>query len=113
MSVEIAELRERSALHPLTLRAILKAFHGRAYLMLLMLLALPFIQPIPVPGLSTLFGAVIAFISLRLALGQRPWLPKRWQRRQIPQGFFDRVLGAAQGVIRFLEKFTRPRLPLL
>ena len=74
LSEELADLRNRSALGALTLREVIYTLGGRAYTLLVLLLALPFITPIPLPGLSTPFGLAIALIALRLTLGQRPWL---------------------------------------
>jgi hypothetical protein len=46
-------------------------------------------------------------------LGQKPWLPERLLSRPIPPGFFGKVFKFASWVIRFLEKFLRPRLTFL
>lgn len=113
LSEELALLRERAAERSITLREVLVTLRGRGYSLLLILLALPFTTPIPLPGLSTPFGLAIALISLRLALGQRPWLPKRLQRRTLPPGFFGRLLAFSTRLIRFLEKLMRPRLALM
>ncbi|MBI2512067.1 MAG: exopolysaccharide biosynthesis protein [Opitutae bacterium] len=109
LSEEIGLLRARSEDRPLTLREVIYVLRGRAYLLLVLLLALPFLTPIPLPGLSTPFGLAIALIAFRLMLGQRPWLPKRLQRKQLPAGFFAKLFRVAERIIRFLEKFLRPR----
>lgn len=109
LSEELAALQARAGKRAMTLREVIYALRGRAYPLLIMLLALPFIQPMPLPGLSTPLGLAIALISLRLALGQRPWLPKKIQRIKLPVGFFGKVLGFAAGLIRFLESVLRPR----
>lgn len=113
VSEELAHLRERMATGVVTLRQIIYVLRGRAYMLLLVLLALPFITPIPMPGLSTPFGFAIAFISLRLTLGQRPWLPKKLQRKKLPAGFFGKVFKVAERVIKILEALLRPRLASL
>ena len=113
LSDELVGLQERSRTEILTLRDVIQTLGGRSYSLLLILLALPFITPIPLPGLSTPFGVAIALIALRLTLGQRPFLPKGLQRREIPAGFFDKLVKVAAGVIRFLEKFLRPRLAVV
>ena len=109
LSVELAALRARFAASPVTLREVIATLRGRAYNLLLVLLALPFCTPVPVP-LSPVLGLVIAVIALRLALGQKPWLPRGLLDRQLPPGFFGRVLAATTGVVRWLEKILRPRL---
>jgi hypothetical protein len=113
LSEELADLRARLGAKPMTLREVIHSLRGRAYTLLVILLALPFITPIPLPGLSTPFGLAIAFIALRLAQGQRPWLPMKLQRKQLPAGFFDRVFAVAGKVIALLETFLRPRLALI
>lgn len=82
---------------------------GRGYTLLLILIGLPFCTPIPLPGLSTPFGLIIAIIGFRLALGKQPWLPRRILQTRIPAQFFPRLLGAARRLIKFLEWFLRPR----
>lgn len=113
LSAEIGLLRARAEDRPLTLREVIYVLRGRAYLLLVVLLALPFLTPIPLPGLSTPFGLAIAAIALRLALGQRPWLPKKLQRKQLPAGFFAKVFRVAERIIRALEKLLRPRWTVL
>lgn len=103
-------LHARTAARSVTLREVIYVLRGRAYLLLVLLLALPFLTPLPLPGLSTPFGLAIAAIALRLALGQRPWLPKKLQRKELPPGFFGRLLGVAERILRLLEKLLRPRL---
>jgi hypothetical protein len=95
------------------LREAIVVLGVRAYTLLLILLSLPFITPIPLPGLSTPFGLGIGLIALRLMLGQKPWLPEKILSRPIPPGFFGKVFKFAAGIIRFLEKLLRPRLTFL
>lgn len=113
LSEELADLRARSSERAITLREVIYMLGGRAYMLLVLLLALPFITPIPIPGLSTPFGLAIALIALRLSLGQRPLLPKSFQRKELPAGFIGKVFTLAEKVLRFFEKFLRPRFIVL
>lgn len=113
LSEEMEALKARSAEGELTLREAIVVLGVRAYTLLLILLSLPFITPIPLPGLSTPFGLAVGLIALRLMLGQKPWLPAKVLDRSIPPGFFGKVFKFAAGVIRFLEKLLRPRLTFL
>jgi hypothetical protein len=110
LSAELAELHARTAEQPVTLGEVIAVLRGRAYLLLVALIALPFLTPIPMVGLSTPFGVVIALVALRLALGLKPWLPARLLRREVPAGFFGRVLGLARGIVGAIERLARPRL---
>lgn len=113
LSEELLLLQERSKTEEITVRTVIVALGARAYSLLLILLALPFITPIPLPGLSTPFGLAIALIALRLTLGQRPWLPKTFQRRVLPAKFFDQLVRFAGRIIAGFEKLLRPRLAIL
>lgn len=94
---------------PVRLREVIVLLQGRAYLLLMLLLSLPFLLPLPLPGLSFLLGAVIAVIALRLTLGQKPWLPARLLDRELPPKFFPMLLAGATRVLRFLEVMLKPR----
>lgn len=113
LSEEIAALLAAFAERPVTLRELTEVLRGRAYTLLLVLLSLVFCTPIPLPGLSTPFGLVIAIIGFRLALRQKPWLPRRLLDTSVPPGFFARLLDAVRRPIRALEFFLRPRWSFL
>ncbi len=92
-----------------TLREVIGVLHGRAYNLLMLLLSLPFLLPMPLPGLSSVLGLVIAVIALRLTLGQKPWLPARLLDRPLPPKFFPTLLGGARRILRLLEVMLKPR----
>src|SRR5215218_2291622 len=77
LSEEFALILKEFEVETVTLREVLGLLHGRGYVLFVMLLSLPFCQPIPLPGLSTPLGLIIALIGVRLALGRKPWLPAR------------------------------------
>lgn len=110
LSVELEELAKSFQDRPATLSEIIGVIHGRSYYLLIVLLTLPFLTPIPLIGLSTPFGLVVALVALRLALGQRPWIPNRLRETRLPSGFITRLLKAARWIVRKLEFFLRPRL---
>lgn len=92
---------------------LLDATKGRGYNLLLVLIALPFLTPIPLPGFSIPFGFVVAIIGARMAMGQKPWLPQRLLDRELPAGFLTKLVKAATRVLGLLEWFLRPRLAFL
>jgi len=109
-SEELGDLARRFAERPVTLGEILDATKGRGFNLLLVFIAMPFCTPIPTPGVSIPFGLVIAIIGARLALGREPWLPVRLLNRELPPWLLPRALAAGSRILRFLEKFLRPRL---
>ncbi len=112
-SDELRELASALDNQPASLGAILTQTQGRGFELMLVLIALPFITPIPLPGLSTPFGLVILIVGTRLALGQRPWLPQRLLRCEVPPRFVGRALAAASTIVRGLELLARPRFDFL
>ncbi len=93
-----------------TLREVFSLLHGRGYVLLMMMLALPFCTPVPLPGLSTPLGLIIGIIALRLALGQKPWLPAKLLDTRLPPALFKRVFVVTRRVISWFERVLRPRL---
>jgi hypothetical protein len=109
LSEDLALILREFEIETVTLREVMKVLHGRGYVLLVMLLALPFATPVPLPGLSTPFGLVIALIGLRLALGQKPWLPARLLDTALSPRFFKKVFAAAHKILRGFEYLLRPR----
>lgn len=113
LSGEIEALLAALSERPVTLREIIAVTHSRAYTLLLILLSLPFCLPIPVPGLSTALGAVIALIGLRLSLRADPWLPAAVLDAPVPSAKVALILRGSLKLARGLEVFLRPRLCFL
>jgi len=112
-SQELHDLAAPFAGRPAHLSEILAATQGRGFNLFLLLIGIPFLTPIPLPGFSTPFGLVVLLIGARLALGRRPWLPKRILQREMPARFITKLLGAASRIVRWLEILLRPRLDFL
>jgi hypothetical protein len=112
-SQELQDLARQFSGRSARLSEILAATQGRGYDLLLVLICLPFLTPILLPGLSTPFGFVVFLIGARLALGRQPWLPRRLMERELPGGFITKLLSVATRVMRWLEVLLRPRLRFL
>ncbi len=110
LSEEFALILKEFEVETVTLREVLALLHGRGYVLLVMLLALPFCQPIPLPGLSTPLGLIIAIIGARLAMGWKPWLPQRLLDTRLPPKLFARVFQLTQKMVAWFERLLRPRL---
>ncbi|MBI3805785.1 MAG: exopolysaccharide biosynthesis protein [Nitrospirae bacterium] len=94
----------------MTVGKIIEILHGRGLDVLVILLTLPFCTPIPLPGLSTPFGLILMFFGLRIALRQRPWLPRRLLAIEIPYSTLEKIIHAALAIATRLEKILHPRL---
>ncbi len=94
-----------------TLNDLLRSTDGRGLYLVIILLSLPFIGGVSVPGISVPFGAVIGILSFRLALGHPPHIPKRFGDRPLPKGMKKIILGGGVRFLRFIEKGIKPRRP--
>lgn len=93
-----------------TLGSIVETLRGRGFNLLILLITIPFCQPIPLPGLSTPFGIVLFFFGVRIALGKEPWLPQRLMNYEVSHATLEKLVGGALAVARRLERLTKPRL---
>lgn len=109
LSEEFALILKEFEVETVTLREVLALLHGRGYVLLVMLLALPFCQPIPLPGLSTPLGLIITLIGARLAMGCKPWLPARLLDTRLPPKLFKKIFELTQKIVSWFERLLRPR----
>lgn len=110
LSEELDLILREFEVETVTLHEVIGVLHGRGYLLLVMLLALPFCAPVSPPGLSTPLGMVIALIGVRLSLGEKPWLPPRLLGMRLPPATFRKVFAVTRKLVLGLEKVLRPRL---
>ena len=110
LSEELAMILREFEVETVTLREVLGLLHGRGYVLLVLLLALPFCTPVPLPGLSTPFGLIIMLIGGRLAFGAKPWLPARLLDTRLPPKIFAKVFSLTRKIILAFERLLRPRM---
>ena len=94
---------------PLSFNTLLERTEGRGLYLVVLLLCLPFVLPVSIPGTSTPFGLGIAWLALRFALGRPARLYRRLGDRPLGPKLRHLLLTGGQRVLRFLEKFIRPR----
>jgi len=110
LSEQLRALAESEEHAELTLGGLMDQLQGRVYTLLLVILALPMCQPIPLPGLSTPFGVAIALLGIRFAFSQHPWLPQRLLATKLTGNFFPAVMRGGARVLSVFEKLLHPRL---
>lgn len=96
-----------------TLAQLEELLEGRGFVTLVLILSLPFIQPIPVPGLSILFGLVILMLGLRVTLGHHAGLPAFLRKKELETTSVMRLTEAARKIFAKVEGLFRRRLPIL
>lgn len=82
---------------------------GRGFYLVVILLALPFIIPMAIPGVSTVLGLSVSLLSFKLAFGVQPRLPNFMGNRRLSPDFQRKVLKGSVKIVRLVEKFARPR----
>lgn len=102
-------LMEEMADTPLTLNSLMERTEGRGVYLVMILLCLPFIQPIPLPGVSTVLGAVIVLLAISRARDSAARLPKFIGDRAFPPNSGAKILGGSIKFLRFLERWVKPR----
>ena len=77
----------------------------------LVVLCLPFLQPISLGPLGTIGGLAIAGIGWQLARGDaRPWLPRNLAEAQFDAAQWAQLAATARKVLGWASKLARPRL---
>jgi len=96
-----------------TLRDLLAMMGESGLLLLCAFLSLPFLFPVSIPGVSTVFGAGIVLISAAITVNRLPWLPGKVADRRLESGKLRPVLQRGVTVLRRIDRFFKPRLGTL
>lgn len=105
-----AELVEQLPPDRVTVATLLDLIGREGLLLLCVFLTLPFMVPVSIPGVSTVFGATILLIGISLVLDRRPWLPTWIMKREFSAAKLRTALTAGKVWIDRLERISRPRL---
>jgi hypothetical protein len=109
LSEELDEVLRLASGETVPVRVLVEHLSGRGNALLAFIVILPFLQPIPLPGLSTPFGIAIVLLGVAMALGRPLWLPKRWLDHELRSALVIRIGGGGQRLIRKVERFIKPR----
>jgi hypothetical protein len=95
LSADLADLLVRAEGRSLTLGQLEDILQGRGFALFILLLSLPFVFPIAIPGLSVPFGLVILFMGMRIALGRKPSLPRFILGREIKYATLEKIVNCS------------------
>ena len=110
VSAVLSEVIRTMPAEGLTLHGILERLGDCGLLMLCMILTIPFLLPVSIPGSSIPFGVLIALIAVGLVTHRAPWLPDRLMHRRLARGHVVPMLEKGARLFERLEKFIHPRL---
>jgi hypothetical protein len=96
---------------PKTLQSLVELFGEKAFAVIfVLLLALPAL-PLPTAGATHVFELIAMLLSLQLIAGRdRVWLPQRWRDLSLDGANQQKFVATLLKLIRWLERFSRPRL---
>jgi hypothetical protein len=98
-----------------TLGGLVDMFEEKSFaLVFILLLAVPAL-PLPTGGATHVFEIIAVLVALQLVVGRdKIWLPQRWRRVDLGAGGRrTRFIGGLMKVIRWVERFSRPRFTFL
>lgn len=105
LAERLSHLLNLAQTQDVSVKVVIDTLAGKGQAVLLILFSLPFCQPIQIPGFSTPFGIILAFIGLRIAFGHRAWFPKVLLEKKIPYKALKNIASIAIKItdkLRFL-----------
>ena len=97
-----------------TLGSLVERVDEKAFALLFVLLLAPTALPLPTGGATHVFEVVTVLLALQLIAGRDEiWLPRRWRGVTLGGERTQRLLGRLVGLIRRLERISRPRMSWL
>ena len=96
---------------PKTLGSLIELFGEKSFAVIfVILLGVPAL-PLPTGGATHVFEVIAVLLSLQLIAGRDAvWLPRRWLQIELAGSKQQRFVNALLKLIRWLERFSRPRL---
>jgi hypothetical protein len=98
-----------------TLGGLIDVFEEKSFALIFILLLGVSALPLPTGGATHVFELIAMLVALQLVAGRRKiWLPKRWRRLELGTGGGrTRFITRLMKVIRWIERFSKPRLSYL
>lgn len=103
------QLQEEASRGDLTLRHVFDILGEEGHAMLILFLCLPFMQPIPIPGLSTPLGFLIGVVAFFLYRDRPPWLPKKFESLKISSEVVLKVSEQAERIWGHASRVVKAR----
>ncbi|NMO19609.1 exopolysaccharide biosynthesis protein [Pyxidicoccus fallax] len=108
-----ATLRALSARLPetLTVRELMQACGEQGLLLFCCILTFPFLLPVSIPGVSTVFGALIVLIGIGVTLNRMPWVPRKLLDKSLTRASLAPALDKGADVFtKYVDRLSKPRL---
>jgi len=106
-------IERRAAEGPVSIGELLTLCGPQGHGFLAIFLVLPFLQPIPLPGLSSAIGVLLMILGVFVALRRPPWLPRRLARVSVETDVVLRISTSLETLLGALEHVVKPRVQWL
>lgn len=97
----------------ITLRTLLSMIGEQGMLLFCLFLTIPFLIPVQIPGVSTVFGLLIVLIGVGVTLNRVPWLPARLMDHEVNAEHLIPALQRAAKTFAWIDRRVRPRYLML
>ena len=105
----LGELADAFPDERVTVGEVLDRLDGRAYGLLLLLLAAPNCIP-NIPGISTIFGVMLIAPAIQMIIGRgKLWLPSRMRAWAFQRSHLRSAIHGAVPILKRIERFVQPR----
>jgi hypothetical protein len=94
----------------ITVRRLFEAIGEQGLLLFCMILMLPFLLPVSVPGVSTIFSIVVILVGISVTLNRIPWLPERLMKRELDAKSLVNAMEHGANTFARIDRVIRPRL---
>jgi hypothetical protein len=108
----IKALEDVRDLPEITLGRIVEHVEAEALLIVCLISILPFLQPIPIPGLSSILGLIVLLQGVGLMIWSRPLLTKKMHSLNITHEKFEMIYKAAKRLSKFTSKISAFKHPV-
>jgi hypothetical protein len=109
LSQRLSEFADQLPEGGLTVGELVKQLGREGLLLFCVVLSLPFLLPVSIPGVSTVFGLLILFIGVAETLQAPIWLPGKVSGYTLTRERLQDILKLGAKWVQRLEGFTRAR----
>ena len=93
----------------LRLSEVISFFGPKGHSLLSLFFVLPFLQPVPIPGLSVVLGICISFFGFFMFVGRPPWVPERVAKIEVEKKYLLKITRTLESLLKKVEHVVRPR----
>lgn len=106
---ELEKIKNMAQEKDLSIQDIFDVLGEKSHLILILFFVVPFMQPLPLVGLSTPLGAMVIFVSFFLLIHKPPWLPRRFLALKVSKSILLKTVDLIEKIWLKMELFIQPR----